>query len=220
LALQHKARPVRKPDQPQAFALNMDLGIWRYLSQRDDARRIGEGVRDMISYETVFDSSMVPFKYGWGLGLLLVAAFSIWWGIRRLRNSDGGFFGLIRAFKSLALVITGFGIFVFIGHDWWTHQVVQTAAASGDGAEIIEGIVRDHQVGEQTVETKDDVRIDMVEHFRVSKVEFDFAQSRSEDRYFSNASDHRVKIYDGMRVRVTYIPTKKANKIVKLEIAQ
>jgi hypothetical protein len=173
-----------------------------------------------MTYVTVFDSSMVSFKYGWGIGLLLIAAFSIWWGIRRLRNFDGGIFGSLRAFKALALVVAGLGIFVFIGHDWWTHQAVQTAAASGEGAEMIEGIVRDHRIGEQTVETSDKVRIDVVEYFRISKVEFDFAQTSSEERYFSNAADHRAKIYDGMRVRVTYIPTKKANKIVKFEIEQ
>ncbi len=173
-----------------------------------------------MTYVTVFDSSMVSFKYGWSIGLSLIAVFSIWWGIHRIRNFDGGFFGSLRAIKALALVVAGLGIFVVIGNDWWKHQAVQTAAASGEGAEVIEGIVRDHRVGEQIVETKDKVRIDIVEHFRISKIEFDFAQTRSEERYFSNAADHRVKIYDGMRVRVTYIPTKKANKIVKLEIEQ
>lgn len=172
----------------------------------------------MISYETVFDSSLVPFKYGVAIGLLVIAAIGIWWGIRRLHNIEEGIFASLRAFKTLMLVVAGFGIFVFVGHDWWTHQSAQAAAASGEGAAVIDGIVQDHRVGEQTVETSDKVRIDMVEHFQVSDIAFDFAQGRGGGRYFSNGDDRHVKIYDGMRVRVTYIATEKANKIVKLEI--
>lgn len=173
-----------------------------------------------MNYETVFDSSTVPYGYGWAAAALAFATVIIIWAIYRLRRVDHDVWSYYRAFKDAIGFLVAIGFIVFIGYDWWTYQSVQTAAASGEGAEEIEGIVQDHWVKEQTRETSSDVRIEMVEHFRISTVEFEFAQGSSESRYFANAADHRVKLYDGMRLRIRYLAKKTANKIVKLEIAR
>jgi hypothetical protein len=174
----------------------------------------------MANYQTVFDVGTVPFNYGAAGFLLLVGALCIWWGIHRLRSMSYDVFSYFRAFKAGMLAIAGFGVFVFIGHDWWTHQSLQAAATTGEGIEQVEGIVQDHWIKEQTRETSDDVRVELVEHFRISHIDFQFAQTKSQGRYFTNAADHPVKLRDGMRLRVVYVAVGNTNKIVKLEVAQ
>lgn len=174
----------------------------------------------MASYQTVFDTTAVPFGYGWAIGLLVFGALAVWWGIRRLLDFNNNMYGYVRAFRSLLIFGAGCVMFYLACFDWWQYRSLQAAMADGEGVEQIEGIVQDHWVKEQTRETSNEVRIDLVEHFRISKIEFQFAQGQKEGRYFTNAADHRVKLYDGMRLRISYIATKKANKIVKLEVAE
>lgn len=173
-----------------------------------------------MAYEIAFDSSQVTYGYGWAAGALAFAVIIIIWAIYRLRRIEHGMWNYYRAFKDALGFLIAIGFIVFVGYDWWTFRSIQTAAASGNGAQEIEGIVQDHWVKELTRETSSDLRIEMVEHFRISTVEFEFARTNRVGRYFSNAADHRVKLYNGMRLRIRYVETKTANKIVKLEAAQ
>lgn len=174
----------------------------------------------MASYQTVFDTAAVPFEYGWTMGLLAVGALTVFWGIRRLLDFNNSMHGYVRAFRSFLVFGAGCVMFYLACSGWWQHRDLQAAMASGEGIEQIEGVVQDHWVKEETRETSNDVKIEVVEHFRISTVEFKFAQGRKTGRYFTNAADHSVKLYDGMRLRVSYVAAKKSNKIVKLEIAQ
>ncbi len=174
----------------------------------------------MTSYQTLFDASTVPFRYGGAAFLLVVAALSIWWGFHRLRQVDYNFFADYRTFKSTATLLVGAGLIMFIGHDWWDHQAAQAAIARGEGTRQVEGVVQDHWIKEQTRETGDKVRIDTIEHFRIAHVDFEFAQTRSQQTYFTNAADHFVKLRDGMRLRVIYVAAGDTNQIVKLEAAE
>lgn len=174
----------------------------------------------MANYQTLFDASTVPFGYGSAASVLLFSAIAIGWGFRRVHRMDYNFFADYRTFKATALIVVGAVMFMAVGHNWWEHQSMQTALSRGEGTEEVEGIVQDHWVKEQTRDTNDKVRIETIEHFRVAQIDFEFAQTKSQNHYFTNAADHALMLQNGMRLRIAYVEVDDANKIVKLEIAR
>jgi hypothetical protein len=174
----------------------------------------------MIDYEILFDASTVSFTYGRAVILLLISAVAIWWCLRRLRAVDYRIFADSHTLKASALSVIALALFGMVGRDWWEHREMQAAISRGEGILQVEGVVQDHWIKEPARETGDMVRIETVEHFRIADVHFQFAQTDSDGRYFTNAGDHAVKLQDGMRLRIAYIAVGDSNRIVKLEVAR
>lgn len=178
--------------------------------------------------QILFDATETPFDYGRAAVLLLVAGGILLWlaasWLRALGGAGGApgggpWGGLLQNLKRL-----GFGAGALLAmsmpvRDWSEHRALQEAAGGGSGAQVIDGIVQEHTVKEEPVETGERVRIGTVERFRVSGVSFKFAQTAALEPYFTNARERPVDIRDGQRLRIVYVedPGQAERRIVRVE---
>jgi hypothetical protein len=168
--------------------------------------------------QILFDATETPFDYVQAAVLLLLAGCVLFWlALSLLRNGGGG---LWPALTRLGLGVAALLAMSLPVRDWFEHRALQDAAAGGPEARVIDGVVRDHRVKEEPVESGERVQVRTVERFRVAGISFKFAQTAALEPYFTNAREHPIEIRDGQRLRIVYVeePGAADRRIVRLEI--
>lgn len=167
----------------------------------------------MTDYQTLFDAAQ--FGYGTAAFRLLLAAFLIWLGLRRLRNAGGGIFAALGGIRGLVMMVVAFGLIVSIGREWW-----QSIEGPDEGSKQVEGHIYDHWIKQRIRTVNGQDRKQIIEHFGIGGIDFEFAQTNNKGSYFTNAAAEPVKLQNGMQLCVAYVEDDDANKIVQLEVAR